>query len=93
MPNTTGKTRPIALRVPIDVYEIMARRVAKHNEKYPDSHQTIGQYASKRLRYDIKRKHYGLIPCPHPGCINGYVYHGTPCPVCKGKKYIRKGER
>ena len=86
MPNINTKTLPIACRISLKAHAIAQRRADKQGIK-------IGKYLGKRLEYDIMRRHDSLIPCPHPYCINGYVYHGTPCPVCKGKKYIRKGER
>ena len=50
--NTTGKTRPIAFRVPVKVYDIILRRVEKHPRA-----RTVGQYSKEQIIFHVTRKH------------------------------------
>jgi len=83
MPNSNTRTLPVACRISLEAHAIAQRRADKLGI-------SIGRYLGNRLEYDITRTHDSFMRCPHPGCINGYVYHGMPCPVCKGKKYVRR---
>lgn len=50
MPNTSSKTKVVAYRVLVEVYDIIERR-AKNQSK------SVGDYMKARAIYDVTRKH------------------------------------
>ena len=53
MPGHSGKTHPIAFRIPIELHEAITKRIAKK----PGRWANVNEYAKERFIYDAQRKH------------------------------------
>ena len=53
MPNQSSKTVPVNFRIPIDLYEIIQKRL----EKKPGKWVNVNEYAKERFIYDASRPH------------------------------------
>ena len=52
MPNVSNRTKIIAFRVPIDVYNVLERRVQGKRNK----HDCVNSYVRSRVIYDTLRR-------------------------------------
>ena len=53
MPNQSSKTVPVMFRIPIELYGIIQKRVAKKLGRWAN----VNEYAKERFIYDASRKH------------------------------------
>jgi len=49
MPNISSKTKPVATRLPVDVYAVLERRAKRRGLK-------VSEYLKAFLTYDARRK-------------------------------------
>lgn len=52
MPNISSKTKAIATRIDIEVWNIIERRLKKSSQ-----YKNVNEYIRKRIEYDTLRKH------------------------------------
>ena len=52
MPNTKGKSIPVATRISVEAHGIIERRIKK-NPKW----KTVGQYVREQIEFIVTRKH------------------------------------
>ncbi len=53
MPNISSKTKVIAFRLPVEIYDTIERRVKSKRSHW----NTISEYLRERVCYDISRSH------------------------------------
>lgn len=52
---TSSKTKIVAFRLPVDVYNVLQRRIDGARTHW----ESVGEYLQDRIIYDVTRKHGG----------------------------------
>jgi len=53
MPQTSGKSKVVSIRLPNEVVAILSRRITGRRSRW----ESMGEYIKERLIYDIMRPH------------------------------------